>query len=514
MIKVHREYDPNYDSNDEAYLDIQGQEQGIIEAYFIPSKNSLKEANDTSGEFDPDKPEDYKVKLLDISLNDNSLTIYPIITLGHMSDFLEPRYDQIKRIIFDDLNAMLSYSGDNAPNTINEITYILENLPSCFIKDFSYGLGITKYHRFIIDAVEELTDCTAIVIGNQNPTGEKISATSFYINSKDLEWLRKEINNIGTRSSKAGISVKEATAHNFFAEKIGLPVKEPKFGRHPQRKLFTKNAQGEEILTQEVQEEFVRILNTHKIDLIKEQNKKLIKLSSDIELVNLDRFIELYEQMLHKKSKQEKDWQELFNENPFLLSLAFSYPIIKIGEQISVGGRTLKGKKDKITDFLIKNRITSNCALIEIKTPKTKLLNAREYRGGVYGPSSDLTSSVNQVLDQKYNFEKEIVHIKDNSGYYDIKSYAIQCCLIIGKIPESDDQKKSFEIYRGNSKNVSIITFDELLEKLKSLRDFLKQDENSPSNIIDYPHKKEGKETESITVDKDNDYEENNKIHA
>jgi hypothetical protein len=35
------------------------------------------------------------------------------------------------------------------------------------------------------------------------------------------------------------------------------------------------------------------------------------------------------------------------------------------------------------------------------------------------------------------------------------------------------DQQKSFEPYRGNSKDITIITFDELLAKPKLLQDFL-----------------------------------------
>lgn len=56
---------------------------------------------------------------------------------------------------------------------------------------------------------------------------------------------------------------------------------------------------------------------------------------------------------------------------------------------------------------------------------------------------------------------------------YDIESYAIHCILIAGTLPEDEDQKKSFEIYRRNSRNVLIITFDELLLKLTQLHDFL-----------------------------------------
>jgi len=57
-----------------------------------------------------------------------------------------------------------------------------------------------------------------------------------------------------------------------------------------------------------------------------------------------------------------------------------------------------------------------------------------------------------------------------------VESYSVHCCLVIGKTPDSADQQKSFELFRKNSKDVEIVTFDELLEKLKHLRDFLAVD--------------------------------------
>ena len=53
----------------------------------------------------------------------------------------------------------------------------------------------------------------------------------------------------------------------------------------------------------------------------------------------------------------------------------------------------------------------------------------------------------------------------------------MHCVLIVGQTPEDADKQKSFELFRHNSKDVEIITFDELLEKLKQLRDFLGSDE-------------------------------------
>ncbi|MFB1071369.1 Shedu anti-phage system protein SduA domain-containing protein [Vibrio diabolicus] len=73
--------------------------------------------------------------------------------------------------------------------------------------------------------------------------------------------------------------------------------------------------------------------------------------------------------------------------------------------------------------------------------------------------------------------QQNIAAIKNNNRLYDIESYAVHCILIIGTIPDDEDKKKSFEIYRRNSKNVQIITFDELLLKLKQLHEFLGNNE-------------------------------------
>ena len=81
--------------------------------------------------------------------------------------------------------------------------------------------------------------------------------------------------------------------------------------------------------------------------------------------------------------------------------------------------------------------------------------------------------AINQALAQKNQFEKEVAQIKDNSGIRDMASYSVNCCLLIGKMPLTEDRQRSFELFRGNSKDVEIVTFNELLEKLKQFREFL-----------------------------------------
>ena len=89
-----------------------------------------------------------------------------------------------------------------------------------------------------------------------------------------------------------------------------------------------------------------------------------------------------------------------------------------------------------------------------------------------------------QALDQRYQFQRDIFGISVRSRVHDIETYSIQCCLVIGKMPEGEDEKKSFELFRGNSKDVQILTFDELLEKLVLLRDLLASSDDEEKRPI------------------------------
>jgi Domain of unknown function (DUF4263) len=110
--------------------------------------------------------------------------------------------------------------------------------------------------------------------------------------------------------------------------------------------------------------------------------------------------------------------------------------------------------------------------LIEIKAARTKLLG-RQYRGGVFPPSAELTGCLTQVLDQRHRLQAELSTKKVNSRRYDLEAYAVRCIVIIGKTPEEIEQKKSLELFRNNLHDTLVITFDELLEKLRHLHKFL-----------------------------------------
>ena len=462
------------EDNSIGHLAVQKQSPDCAKVFYIPPGRVIEQLF----------PEDYsakrhRVKILTIDRKNRRLTIFPINTRSDHPGFLKPKYEQIERIT---LAGQEHESCDPDSLEEDEVIMILERLPPGFVKDYRYGLGLTQPCRFIVRAVESISDCTEIVVSKQKQTAIDEMEKIFYISTNDFETARKSINRTETTSQIAARSVNSGAIHNFFAEKLGKNPVPIQTGRSPLRQRITEQVlKGEYVLSQDEQDIVISALTKNTKSIADTKPEKLVSLQRDIELVTLDTLIERYEEMMKGKICEE-GWQRFFNENPFILSLAFGYPVIKVREQASVGGRKLSGTGEKIADFLVKNSMTNNSAIIEIKTPRAKLLNARRRRNDVYTPSGDLVGAINQALEQKYQFEKGIAHIKENSGMHDIESYSVHCCLIIGTMPSDENQLRSFELFRRNSKDVEITTYDELLKKLKQLRDFLKSPEVEPVN--------------------------------
>ncbi len=424
------------------------------------------------------KGAEFTIKLMEFNNLDGSISVTPTRAPGSELGKFKPAHRKIRRISLD---------GFPLPRveeiSENGIQHLLTHLPAGFKKDFRLGLGFKYEYRFLVEAIEDLTDCQEIVIVKSIPTRVKQHDKTISIAHAVFEEVRKSLNRITAHTQDAALTVKENTAYNIVAKTIGSRERPIKRGRHPLRELFAAAAQGENAaLQEEDQEALLKAIEHNSRAIADGKPEKLAKLQGEIELVTLERFIKRYEGMA-KRNASESSWQILFNENPFILGLVFGYPIIKVQDQASVGGRKLSGSGDKIADFLVKNSLTDNTAIIEIKKPQTKLIRKNRYREGVYPPTNDLSASIAQTLDQKYQFQSQIAQIKHNSNIDDIESYSVNCCLVIGTTPSEKDQRKSFELFRRNSKDVEVVTFDELLEKLKQLREFLADTGNTSTEL-------------------------------
>jgi len=117
--------------------------------------------------------------------------------------------------------------------------------------------------------------------------------------------------------------------------------------------------------------------------------------------------------------------------------------------------------------------------LVEIKTPSSPLTPRKPYRGNVgsevYGPSKDLGGGIAQLQSQinsAYTSLKPRILTSRESKIIDLPP--IDGILIIGRIDSLDDnQKNSFNSFRHFLHGITIITFDEILERLTHMRDTL-----------------------------------------
>ncbi|MHB1546848.1 MAG: Shedu immune nuclease family protein [bacterium] len=175
----------------------------------------------------------------------------------------------------------------------------------------------------------------------------------------------------------------------------------------------------------------------------------------------------------NKNNNTEGFWQNFFAENSWIISQIFSYSAVLLQGKIYVGGTKTDSTGANIVDFIFKNNLTRNIALIEIKTPQTPLINNSLYRGrkkdGIYSISSELTGGINQILNYKDTLSKDYYRLigvsKLDFNFINPKSILIIGTL--GDLQTNPGKLKSFELFRHSIKDVEVITYDELFKKVE-----------------------------------------------
>jgi antiviral defense system Shedu protein SduA len=184
--------------------------------------------------------------------------------------------------------------------------------------------------------------------------------------------------------------------------------------------------------------------------------------------------------------RPEDVWQRFFEANPWILGISLTGQILTSWsseklEQV-VAGRSVAGV-GKRTDALLRTagRIRS-LVFAEFKTHRTPLLDPRKepYRSGCYGPSADLAGGVAQLQGTVHRALTEIGErlaslAPDGSEIPDDYSYLIRprAFLLIGSLEQlrgdqggvHTDRFRSFELYRHNTTEPEILTYDELLAR-------------------------------------------------
>ncbi len=185
--------------------------------------------------------------------------------------------------------------------------------------------------------------------------------------------------------------------------------------------------------------------------------------------------LDLFKNELFKEKHDwnEKHWQEFFEKNKWIFGYGLDYKFLNIVQrEASISNIDLDGKQTVNTDFLMSdNRFT---VLVELKRPDTPLFMKDQNRSKSWQLSKSLTDSVSQILTQKAEWELKSQHDNFDSEGKLITEKTIdpKTILIIGNTSqfdgndrESQIKAKTFELYRRNSRNIEILTYDELFDR-------------------------------------------------
>ena len=136
----------------------------------------------------------------------------------------------------------------------------------------------------------------------------------------------------------------------------------------------------------------------------------------------------------------------------------------------------LDGSNTVIADYLLGDKMFTT--FIEIKKPSTSLFGKAKNRSNAWCLSEDLIDSVSQILEQKASglLKLEKQQYNSTGELIQQKTYDSKVVLIIGHWRELEKsfsqlekeiKKKTLELFRRDSRNVEIITYDELYDRAK-----------------------------------------------
>ena len=170
----------------------------------------------------------------------------------------------------------------------------------------------------------------------------------------------------------------------------------------------------------------------------------------------------------------EAFWWATLAEHSFVLSQLFAAPTIVIRGQAYVGGKTVDNREGQVTDFLAQNALTGAVALVEIKKPDTALLG-RAYRNAVFAPSAELVGGVAQVEGNRDTLVKEFFALA--KGRAEFFPYNPPGIVIAGRTHQLDteDKRRSFELFRNGLKDVRVVTFDEVFGQARALLELVER---------------------------------------
>jgi hypothetical protein len=171
---------------------------------------------------------------------------------------------------------------------------------------------------------------------------------------------------------------------------------------------------------------------------------------------------------------EEKVWQYFFEKNQWIFGYGLNYRYQEILQrEVHLSDAELDGSNTVIGDYLLGDNFFTT--FIELKKPSTPLFGSKGNRSNSWKLSNDLIESVSQILEHKAS---GLIRL-DKGQYVNYeplmqKAFDSKVVLIIGDWKELENssntlekeiKKKTLELFRRDSRNVEILTFDELYDR-------------------------------------------------
>lgn len=179
------------------------------------------------------------------------------------------------------------------------------------------------------------------------------------------------------------------------------------------------------------------------------------------EKIYIDTIIKEFESSLNK-NKSESYWQEFLNK--YLLLLNTSYTSIIEKPSISIAG--------KYPDYLLFDML-GYVDIFEIKRPSTRLLKYDISRSNYFWHDevNKAIAQVEKYIDELLKNSDALYKIYSRKGN-DINIIRPRGYIVVGKSQQllNNEMKDSFRILSQSLKNVEILLYDDLLNRLKNLQ--------------------------------------------
>lgn len=403
----------------------------------------------------------------------------PVHANPHRVQYLNQKNGQFGIVIYED-----GHETDLPDEAEEAALSIAERLPYGLFDPPGDGLGLPKDLDAVWQTLSRVQGTELLVVSHNRAT--TLTEGGICIREDGLDKLRRKFNRTKTAGRKLVRQTKQSVVHDDVLTKLDpekfrrvIQVNQPLVEvRRETAAEARRRAQGDGWEPEAVREIVQRLP-----DLAKQAPRDLMMLHAEIERATLAKVIEKYDELLGKTT-QERHWQTFFEQNKLVLSMVFARPVELLHTQFHAKPSTITGAGAQIGDFLF-GELGQALAIVEIKKPGTELVQGKAYRGEeVFGPSAELSGAMMQVLYQQSELRQRWTqHTSDTEGLRSWKPDVIKCVVIAGSTPTEPVKRRSFEVFRNSCKDVEVVTFDELLNKLKLLHKYLTPPENPADDV-------------------------------